>query len=151
MIDTHVPCDVVENRCRHYRPVNLASGHQLSAPSYRLLHERIDLLCSLGADERSEHDIAVARIAGRQQFGLPAEPCDEIVSDDAADARGAGEIDAAYRWMRDECLDYLSCVSRRVADHVDHARREAGVAENSAQPILGAGTQFRCLGLSRYG
>ena len=61
-----------------------------------------------------------------------------------ADRGRAGEVDAPHRRMRDQRLDHLGGILRRVGDDVDDARREAGLVQHlDDQPVRAPGRSRR--------
>ena len=61
------------------------------------------------------------------------------LGDDPADPRRAGEVDAPHRRIGDQRLDDLRRVGGRVADDVDDAVAEIGVAQRLADDPMGRG------------
>ena len=64
------------------------------------------------------------------------------LGDEAADAGRAGEIDAADRRIGDERLDDAGGVGRRIADDIDDAVAEPGVAQRLADQAMGLGAEL---------
>ncbi len=69
--------------------------------------------------------------------------------DDPADAGRAGEIDTAYRRMRDQRLDDLPRILRRIGNGIQHAFRQAGLMQGIDDEPVRARADFR--GLHHHG
>ena len=90
----------------------------------------VDGLVEIGVVEHDQRRLA----AQLQQHGLQV--LGARLGDDLADARGAGEVDAPHGRVRDQRVDHGAGVLGRVGHDVDHARREARLAEDAAdQPV----------------
>ncbi len=94
-----------------------------------LIHEAPEGGCLHGFIEVGivQHD--KRRLAAQfQQGGLQV--ASRGLADDLADARRSGEIHAPHRRMGDQRIDDLRRVGRRVCDHIDDARCQAGVVQH---------------------
>ena len=92
----------------------------------------IDRLVDIGVVEDDERRLAAEFEQHRLQIAAGG------LGDDAADAGGAGEVDAADLGMGDQRLDHLGGILRRVGDQVDGALGQARLAEGLDDERMGA-------------
>ncbi len=201
-VDAHRRRHAVEHGGGHDGAVDFAAGDERRALRQRVVDERAHMRDRVPVDQRAEHHVAFARIAGRQRARLGGEFLDESVGDllvdhdalgrhadlsliDEGAERGrvhrgvevgvvehdqrrlaaeleqdrlevarrgfrdqppgagrAGEADAPHRRVRDQRLDHLAGVLRRIGHHVDDAVRQAGVAQRGADQPMGRRTEL---------